>query len=167
MVPGLVSKPPLPKKPDLATLNLKRKFIENNNEKSMDAISAYLSLKYQSNLPNADYQVVCNADDRVEDDHFEKLVQKRNKRGTKDSIEELRLPEKLNRTDPDRDSNDYLFQSWIEEERIARKELETDKYLEKLKLEHGLTDKRTSEESKKILHLGLRKKRFRTYLKLI
>ncbi|KAJ8959085.1 hypothetical protein NQ318_022342 [Aromia moschata] len=83
LVPGLTSKPPLPKKPDSSISNFRRGCYsdsEVNNDKSMDAISAYLTIKYESNFKNNklyndedETGHLAKSTDRVDDDYFEKL----------------------------------------------------------------------------------------------
>ncbi|KAJ8983979.1 hypothetical protein NQ317_008684, partial [Molorchus minor] len=84
LVPGLTSKPPLPRKPDSSNVNFPgRDFhsdTEINHDKGLDAISAYLTIKYSSDFKDVDHVQDKHYKPlgKVDDDYFEKLSREKN-----------------------------------------------------------------------------------------
>lgn len=162
LLPGLASKPPLPnKRPNSVPTNSAKSspvYSEHSSDRGIDAIGAYLSLKYETALKNK-YNDVPKNGDRVDDDYFEKLVQ--NKKQTDKTKEEKKYNEDVtsvkfkdtmreNKSSHSLDniSGDYIYQDWVED--VVEKESETDKYLNQLKKGHGLIDRNLTDTSKMV-----------------
>ncbi|VEN63068.1 unnamed protein product [Callosobruchus maculatus] len=131
LVPGLVSKPPLPKRPDSSkSATIKRNLTETS---SVDAVTQYLTVKYDSGRSSYN-----SNSDEVDDKYTERSSSRsdsernNNKRFYSSEAESINLIEESSK------NNFRSVQDWLEEENVLKKESETDLYLEKLKKEHGL-----------------------------
>ncbi|XP_057655907.1 centrosomal protein of 131 kDa isoform X2 [Diorhabda carinulata] len=134
MIPGITGKPPLPKRPDSAHKSSTDSGIYS--ERGLDAISAYLSLKYDADF-NKNVKNNPDNDMKVDDDYFERLT----------------LNKKLEKIRRDGNNEDkYLYDIPIitvtAEEDVKVKESETDKYLEELKKEHSVLQSNLTDHCK-------------------
>ncbi|KAJ8923072.1 hypothetical protein NQ315_001624 [Exocentrus adspersus] len=149
LVPGLASKPPLPKKPDTSTINQRRGCYFDTETKSMDAITAYLTLKYESKGKSLDEYQQPKLGDKVDDDYFEKLVKNKHQAESKNFSEPAADSGGTEGATATFEKNEFLYQNWIdEEEEVMEKETQTDKYLQELKKEHALLDTNLTDNSK-------------------
>ncbi|XP_074036118.1 uncharacterized protein isoform X3 [Leptinotarsa decemlineata] len=169
LLPGITSKPPLPKKlekPESSSVQFTK---SAKDDKGMDAISAYLALKYQS-ISEKNFQP-SNRNDKVDENYFEKHTSVENMCDVGDNMDTEKFLENENKVGPitnflssqsknemssdmeitsiptDLHDKEYLSENWAEET-ISRKEMQTDKYFQELKKEHGLMDKNLTDNSK-------------------
>nr|CAI5847080.1 unnamed protein product [Callosobruchus analis] len=132
LIPGLVSKPPLPKRPDSSkTATIKRNFTETS---SVDAVTAYLTVKYDSGRSSY------NSNSDEVDDKYTELSSTRsdNERNNNKSYYNTEAAS-VDVMQGSSNNNFLSVQNWLEEENVLKKESETDLYLERLKKEHGLS----------------------------
>nr|CAH7745274.1 unnamed protein product [Callosobruchus chinensis] len=131
LVPGLVSKPPLPKRPDSSkSATVRRNLTETG---SVDAVTAYLTVKYDSGRSSYN-----SNSDEVDDKYTERSsTRSDNERNNNKSFYNSEA-ESVNLMQGNSKNNFLSVQNWLEDENVLKKESETDLYLERLKKEHGL-----------------------------
>ncbi|KAG5891219.1 hypothetical protein JTB14_036136 [Gonioctena quinquepunctata] len=164
MVPGVTSKPPLPKKPEMSSVH-SNKVSDIVYNKGMDAISAYLSLKFQSMTEkNHTFDVgneTCGTNEVLGGMKNRKNSQNQSNDtndGNTDSRFDVYASNRVQRFAEKNKTHTYSEElshrntpcptpNWAEED-VIQKEYQTDKYLQELKKEHNLVDRNLTDNSK-------------------
>ncbi|CAH1958127.1 unnamed protein product [Acanthoscelides obtectus] len=132
LLPGLASKPPLPKRTDTSKSIIKRPEGEPNH---VDAVTAYLTVKYDSG--RSSYNSISGESD---DKYIGRSPTRSENEGSKTISLYHSESQSVDLMQSNRDCSFLSVQTWLEEENVIKKESETDLYLERLKKEHGLNE---------------------------
>ncbi|XP_030763826.1 centrosomal protein of 131 kDa-like [Sitophilus oryzae] len=133
MMPGLRTKPPLPKKTDHSV---------DDNTHTMDVIRDYFDIRYDTFKSRENSTVSIGNERNLNindynthgyDYHANKIKENQQQESTTD----------LNNVS----SSDLMYKDWLDED-ITKKETETDKYLEKLKSEHCISNSNFTDNTK-------------------
>ncbi|KAG5864811.1 hypothetical protein JTB14_026938 [Gonioctena quinquepunctata] len=164
MVPGVTSKPPLPKKTEMSSVH-SNKVSDIVYNKGMDAISAYLSLKFQSlSEKNHTFDVgneTCVKNEVPGGKKDSKNSQNQTNdtnHGNTDSRFDVNASNRVQRFAEKNKTHTYSEDlshrntpcpspNWAEED-VIQKEYQTDKYLQELKKKHALVDRNLTDNSK-------------------
>ncbi|CAH1110016.1 unnamed protein product [Psylliodes chrysocephalus] len=165
MLPGIISKPPLPKRPDSSYRNYSDS--GTNGDKGMDAITAYLSLKYEAETAKKDINDV-----KIDSNYFERLALNKKLEKMKSSDSNFKVESQYNlnfKADSDLPQNtqqsspvepSYANQAKSpkfdnipvikisEEVDVLEKDYQNDKYFQELKEEQGIIERNLTDNSK-------------------
>ncbi|XP_072379343.1 centrosomal protein of 131 kDa isoform X2 [Diabrotica undecimpunctata] len=161
--PIITSKPPLPKRPDSGKKSSSDWKTRNDSERGMNAISAYLTLKYESEMTKiskGNIKSLPTNNLKIENDYFEKLSlnKKLQKLG---NAEEALIPKEDKFASNNKRCNNEINASnereliqnlpvliISQEVDVLQNEYKTDKYLQQLKESHEMLERNMTDSSK-------------------